>query len=35
LFLRWYKHFRMTIPGKTLADIDTLKTLSLRYITII
>ena len=35
LFLRWYKHFRMTIPGKTLADIDTLKSLSLRYITII
>ena len=35
LFLRWYKHFRMTIPGKTLADIDTLKSLSLRYIAII
>jgi hypothetical protein len=35
LFLRWYKHFGMTIPGKTLADIDTLKSLSLRYITII
>jgi hypothetical protein len=31
LFLRWYKLFRMTRPGKTPADIETLRTLSLRY----
>ncbi len=31
LFLRWYKLFQMTRPGKTAADIDTLRNLSLRY----
>jgi len=30
LFLRWYKLFRMTSPGKTAADIGTLQALSLR-----
>ena len=31
VFLRWYKQFRMTTPGKTAADIGTLRALSLRY----
>jgi hypothetical protein len=35
LFLRWYKLFRMTVPAKTPADIETLRFLSLRYSTIL
>jgi hypothetical protein len=35
VFLRWYKLFRQTTPGKTGADINILRTLSLRYIPII
>ncbi len=31
VFLRWYKQFRMTTPGKTAANIGTLRALSLRY----
>ncbi len=34
VFLRWYKLFRQTTPGKTAADINILRTLSHRYITI-
>ncbi len=32
VFLRWYKLFRQTTPGKTAADINLLRTLSHRYI---
>jgi hypothetical protein len=32
VFLRWYKLFRQTTPGKTAADIGTLQALSLRCI---
>ena len=35
VFLRWYKLFRQTTPGKTAADINILRTLSHRYIPII
>jgi hypothetical protein len=35
LFLRWYKMFWMSWPGKTPADIGTLRALCLRYIIII
>ena len=34
-FLRWYKLFRQTTPGKTPADIEILSTMSLRYVPII
>ena len=34
VFLRWYKLFRQTTPGKTTADINLLRTLSLRYVPI-
>ena len=34
-FLRWYKLFRQTTPGKTPADIQILRTMSRRYVTII
>jgi hypothetical protein len=32
VFLRWHKLFRQTTPRKTAADINLLRTLSLRYI---
>ncbi len=35
VFLRWYKLFRQTTPGKTAADINLLQTLSHRYIPVI
>ncbi len=35
VFLRWYKLFRQTTPGKTAGAISTLHALSLRYIAII
>ena len=34
VFLRWYKLFRQTTPGKTAADITLLRSLSLRYVSI-
>ncbi len=34
VFLRWYKLFRQTTPGKTAADINLLRSLSHRYISI-
>ena len=34
VFLRWYKLFRQTSPGKTAADINILRSLSHRFITI-
>jgi len=34
VFLRWYKLFRQTTPGKTATDINILRTLSHRYIPI-
>jgi hypothetical protein len=35
VFVRWYKMFRMNSPGKTTRDIESLRTLSLRYVSII
>ena len=35
VFLRWYKLYRQTTPGKTAADITLLRSLSLRYVSII
>jgi hypothetical protein len=35
VFLRWYKLFRQTTPGKTPTDIGILRSLSHRYISII
>ena len=35
VFLRWYKLFRKTTPGKTPSDIGTLQSLSTRYVSII
>ena len=35
VFLRWYKLFRNTSPGKTPSDIGTLQSLSTRYVSII
>ena len=32
VFLRWYKLFRKTTPGKTPSDIGTLQSLSTRYV---
>jgi len=34
VFLRWYKLYRQTTPGKTAADITLLRSLSLRYVSI-
>jgi hypothetical protein len=34
VFLRWYKLFRQTSPGKTAADINILRSLSHRFINI-
>jgi len=34
VFLHWYKLFRQTTPGKTAADINLLRALSHRYISI-
>ena len=35
VFLRWYKLFRKTMPGKTPSDIGILQSLSTRYVSII
>jgi hypothetical protein len=35
VFLRWYKLFRQTTPGKTAADINLLRSLSHRHISIL
>ena len=35
VFLRWYKLYRQTTPGKTAADSTLLRSLSLRYVSII